>query len=351
VIQSQSCSVQFRRSRSQSRAFTLIELLVVIAIIAVLVGLLLPAVQSAREAARRTQCKNHLKQIGIALHSYQEANLVFPPSFCISNSSGGTWSIHARLLPFLEQGNLAANFDLNLGYGVPPNSTSNLTETKIPVYSCPSDTNLTVRASTSSPPGANHFPTTYAFNGGTWKLFTHAASLQQGGTPGDGAFAPNSKFRTADFRDGLSNTLGFSEVKAYTPHVGNGLEGTDAPPTSISGFTAGKLALTGHTEWVDGKIHETGFTTTFAPNAKTLVFGTGGASPNPVDGDFISCKEAGAACVGLPIYAAVTSRSYHNGVVTSLMMDGSVRSIADGINLATWRAISGRNDGLVPGEF
>lgn len=346
MIPSQFSSPRLHTPRSGSpRAFTLIELLVVIAVIAVLMGLLLPAVQSAREAARRTQCKNNLKQIGLAINSYEESNQVFPPSYCIGDNTGGTWSIHARILPFLEQSNLLAKLDLNIGYGVPPNSTANVTETKVPVYSCPSDTNLTVRMSTSTPPGANHFPSTYAFNGGTWKLFTHAATLAQGGVPGNGAFAPNSKFRPGDFRDGLTNTLCFSEVKAYTPNVGGtGTEGTDALPTSISSFT-GTLSPNGHTEWVDGKIHETGFTTTFPPNAKTLV-----GSP-PVEGDYISCKERGASCLGKPTYAAVSSRSYHSGVVNCVLMDGSVKSIADGINPLTWQILSGRNDGQVVGEY
>src|SRR5665213_2211007 len=94
-------SVENRRG-----GFTLIELLVVIAIIAILIALLLPAVQQAREAARRTQCKNNLKQIGLALHNYLSTNTVFPPGFCIGASSGGAWSAHARILPFLDQANL-----------------------------------------------------------------------------------------------------------------------------------------------------------------------------------------------------------------------------------------------------
>ena len=88
------------------RGFTLIELLVVIAIIAILVALLLPAVQQAREAARRAQCKNNLKQIGLALHNYQGALNVFPPSFCIGNGDGGKWSPMARILPYVDQANL-----------------------------------------------------------------------------------------------------------------------------------------------------------------------------------------------------------------------------------------------------
>jgi prepilin-type N-terminal cleavage/methylation domain-containing protein/prepilin-type processing-associated H-X9-DG protein len=328
------------------RGFTLIELLVVIAVIAVLVALLLPAVQNAREAARRTQCKNNLKQIGLALHNYLDSNRVFPPSFCIGNGTGGKWSPMARILPFLEQGNLYDIADLNINYSSGVNATSGVTEMLIPVNRCPSEVNAEIRVGT---PSFN--PPNYAFNAGTWKVFTHANPLTNGGTPGDGAFAPNSKFAPQSFRDGMSNTLCASEIKTYTPTVGNGLEGTDIPPADISGFTAGKFSATGHTEWVDGKVHETGFTTTFTPNARTIIGGVGAPAGGPIIGDFVSCREGGAACTGLPTYAAVTARSYHSGMVNILLMDGSVRSANDSINLATWRNLGARNDGNVIGDY
>ena len=88
-------------------------------------------------------------------------------------------------------------------------------------------------------------------------------TLASGGTPGDGAFAPNSRFSPRDFVDGMSNTLGYSEVKAYTPNTGNDAAATDASPSSLDSFTAGTFSANGHTEWVDGKIQETGFTTVF----------------------------------------------------------------------------------------
>ncbi|MFO1093882.1 MAG: DUF1559 domain-containing protein [Planctomycetaceae bacterium] len=338
------------RSQSARSGFTLIELLVVIAIIAILIALLLPAVQQAREAARRTQCRNHLKQIGLALHNYLDANSVFPPSFCIGGSTGGTWSIQARILPYMEQANAYNVVDLTIGYGVPPNSTIGVTQLQVPSYICPDELQGVVRVATT-PTGANHFPSTYAFNGGTWKLFTPGPTLASGGAPGDGAFAPNSRCSPRDFVDGMSNTLGFSEVKAYTPNVGNDAAATDVIPASLAGFTGGTFSATGHTEWVDGKIHETGFTTAFGPNAKTLI--SSSTNPTPVVGDYISCKERGTSstCAGQPTYAAVTARSYHVGIVQVLLMDGSCRSVSDNINLATWRSLSTRMGGEIVGEF
>ena len=109
-----------RNFRSAKAGFTLIELLVVIAIIAILIALLLPAVQQAREAARLTQCKNNMKQIGLALHNYLDVHSAFPPSFVSDistlNTPGGEWSVLARILPFIEAGNLYNNAQLEASY-------------------------------------------------------------------------------------------------------------------------------------------------------------------------------------------------------------------------------------------
>jgi len=338
----------FAVSIRRPRGFTLIELLVVIAIIAIIMALLLPAVQQAREAARRIQCRNNLKQIGLALHNYQSSLGVFPMSFCIGTGDGGKWSPQARLAPYLDQATAYAKMDFSIGYSVGVNLTSGITELRIPTFQCPSEVNAAIRVGTPS-----HCPPNYAFNAGPWRVFTHANPVTNGGIPGDGAFAPNSRFHPGDFLDGMSNTVAFSEVKTYTPNVGNGLEGTSSPPSSVSSYTAGKLSLTGHTEWVDGKIHEAGFTTTYPPNTKMMVNGTatGSATGGPFNGDFISCREGGTACAGLPTYAAVTARSYHTGIVNCVLMDGSTRTVSDNIDATLWRNLGTRAGGEVLGEF
>ena len=117
--------------------FTLIELLVVIAIISVLIALLLPAVQQAREAARRTQCLNHLKQIGLALHNYEDAHRLFPPGWVSSDTNGFSWM--ARILPQLDQGNLFQKIDFTqASHASPPNLS--VLQTPLNFFRCPTDT-------------------------------------------------------------------------------------------------------------------------------------------------------------------------------------------------------------------
>ncbi len=323
-------------------AFTLIELLVVIAIIAVLVALLLPAVQQAREAARRTQCRNHLKQIGIALHNYLDSHGAFPPSGCFPAASAGAykgWSAQARLLPFLEQVNLGARIDWREGYESQPEVTS----ARIPVYLCPDEVNDRAR-----PDGPlTHYPLNYAVNLGPWFVFDRRT-----GRIGRGAFAPNSRLRPRDYRDGLSNTLGVSEVKAWQAYLRNGGSPSGlgvAPPASpedVASYGGQFKADSGHTEWVDGVAHQTGLTVTFPPNT-VVPFDRGGEI---VDVDFTSCRESWAGCSS-PTYAVVTARSYHAGTVQGLLMDGSVRSFSDSIDLSVWRNLGTRDDGTPLGQF
>jgi len=320
------------------RGFTLVELLVVIAIIGILVALLLPAIQAAREAARRMSCSNNLKQIGVALHNYHDTWGVFPPGAIHPRGvTSKSWSIHARLLSFIEQENLQDLVDWSLPYDV----QGEVTRTRVATYMCPSDPGDRER-----PDGAiTHYPLSYGVNMGTWFLFN--PNNQSGG---NGLVYPNSRTAFRDVLDGTSTTLAFAEVKAWTPYLRDG--GT--PNTSsasmpaangISGLGGNFKPDSGHTEWVDGRVHQTGFTGTFTPN-RLVPHATGS---EVFDVDFNSSREG--KTTDQLTYGAVTSRSYHPGGVQVALVDGSARFVSGDIDIATWRALTTRRGGEVVEKY
>lgn len=321
------------------RAFTLIELLVVIAIIAVLIALLLPAVQQAREAARRTQCKNNLKQFGLALHNYLESFSTFPPACVLPlRQVSDSYSVHARLLPYVDQANLQSLINFTLSYVLQPQ----VPQTRIPMFLCPSD--LNDRSNTSS--GLTYYPSNYAANYGTWFAWNPNT-----GETGDGAFGVNSAIRAGDLADGLSNTLGIGEVKNYQGllHDSGNPNTPNAPPpltpADVISYGGTFDANFAHAQWVSGKMVQTGMTTTFTPN--TPAYFTNGSSL--VDVDFVSSR-LGASATNLS-YGAVTSRSYHTAMVHLLLMDGSVRAAASSIDKTVWRALGTRANSEAIGEY
>jgi prepilin-type N-terminal cleavage/methylation domain-containing protein/prepilin-type processing-associated H-X9-DG protein len=320
------------------RGFTLVELLVVIAIIGVLVALLLPAVQAAREAARRSSCKNNLKQLGLAALNHESAKGHLPPSALVdltvtSTPNNGSWGVHGRLLPYMEQQSLRQLVNLEVAW----DNQMAISGVKIEPFQCPSDD----KAQEIRDPGGGKallYPTTYGFNLGTWFVFDPAT--REGG---DGVFFPNSNMPLANITDGTSNTLLAAEVKAWTPYSRNGgLSSTAIPNTAdeASPFVnAGPDKKdTGHTEWPDGRVHHTGFTATMTPNTFVPYTFNG----QLVDGDYNSWQEGKDGSGGQPTYAVITSRSHHSGQVQVAMVDGSVQTINDNIELAVWRAMATR---------
>jgi prepilin-type N-terminal cleavage/methylation domain-containing protein len=329
------------------RAVTLIELLVVVAIIGILAALLLPAIQAAREAGRRVSCQNNLRQMAIAVHNYQSARGVFPPSALFAPgaaiaTNNQSWSIHGRILPYLEEESAFARVDLNVAWDAQLNS--GVPTTRIATYLCPSEANDIVRVDGSGRPLI--YPHTYGFNFGTWKVWDPVTD-----TGGDGSFFVNSRLRAAHFTDGLSHTLCVAEVKAFTPYFRNTSDPGAIPPgqsAAVTGFAGGaqfKLGPqtndnTGHTEWCDGRVHHSGFTTVFAPNTIVPYVHSDGRT---YDVDFNSRQEGTSATQ--TTYAAITSRSYHAHGVNIAVMDGSVHFVREEISPVVWRAGGTRGGG------
>jgi len=325
--------------RIVARGFTLVELLVVIAIIGVLIGLLLPAVQAAREAARRLQCSNNLKQVGLAMQIHIDTKKSLPANGnYVWNGSGVTtknaWSAMSRILPYIEQENLFRGIDFAVSY----NAQTGISSRRVSTFMCPSEIN-DKGYGTDPTHGNKHWPINYAVNCGTWAVLTKKANGMQNG---DGAFGPSRQYRPADIVDGLSNTLAVAEVKAFTNRVGGASNSATfspelAPPTSIASLPLGTMSTTAftHVEWVDGKVHETGFTTTFTPNTKVTHL-VGGVT---YDVDVVLATESNMG----DTYAAVTSRSFHVGGVNALLMDGSVQFVSDSVAKEIWQAYGTRN--------
>lgn len=320
---------------------SLVELLVVMGIIGLIAGLLLPAIMSARESTRRSTCLHHLHQLGLALQNYEVANKRYPPSFVWTHVT--SWSIHGRLLPFLEQGGAASKVRLDLRWHDPINLASGIQTLRVDSFTCPSDPNS--ETIYDGGPGEGFVrPVNYGFNVGTWFVYDPRTQRM-----GSGCFHPNSFFSASAITDGLSNTLCAAEVKSFQSCILNTATPSGSIPTGVAWINALTGAARfelgaslndngGHVEWVDGPVHETGFTTTFAPNQKVPYVHSDGVT---YDIDFSSRYEGTSRL--LPTYAAVTSRSFHVGMVNVVNMDGSVHAVGNSIDLDVWRAMSTRD--------
>ncbi|MDH3717915.1 MAG: DUF1559 domain-containing protein [Planctomycetota bacterium] len=314
---------------NKKTAFTLVELLVVVAIIGLLVSLLLPALQSVRSAARGSICRSNLKQLCLAALNYEGAKRRLPPS----RYGDGGWSAQAVLTPFIEQGHVYSAIDFSVSYKDPSSvlNGEKISGIRIPIYMCPEEPNAQTRMTSDGP----FIPISYGINMGTWFVWDPVQK-----TGGDGVFYPEKGVRLKECSDGLSRTMLASEVKTYNPYYRNASQANlpmPADPAPVCGYGGQFKTNSGHTEWVDGRAHQTGFTTTFTPNTEVLCNGG-------YDVDFNNWQE-GKAPNTATTYAAVTARSHHPGVVHAVLLDSSVHPIRDEIDLAVWQALSTRNAG------
>jgi prepilin-type N-terminal cleavage/methylation domain-containing protein/prepilin-type processing-associated H-X9-DG protein len=340
------------RAAHARTAFTLVELLVVIAVIGILVGLLLPAVQSAREAARRMQCQNNLKQIGLAIMNYESANRRLPMGWNgMHDPMQGTtyrWSFLAAILPYLEQGNL--HDDLNLsrtlyppGGGQPPRPEHvPMISTIISTYLCPSDHGNPV----TGPSGVmDSAPTNYSscFGSGMNNV-QDPSDVGHFDQAANGMFSSGAWRRLADCLDGLSNTALVSEsllgpggpdaandsrpdprthMALVVPFALVSATNCDQPvPGGVNRFVASRGRL-----WAGQSFENSAYNHFFPPNTERY------------------------DCFFWVNRGLKAARSRHPGGVQVLFGDGSVHFVSNTVELAIWRAIGTRDQGEVVAQF
>ena len=313
--------------------FTLIELLVVIAIIAILIGLLLPAVQKVREAAARAKCSNNLKQIGLAAHNYHDSFGYLPRAY--EAATGLSW--HVYILPYIEQGNLYKQFDLtNASFSHTINGRNNPNGlVKIPTYLCPSsplneqafgapnNTNGTsdlIPAGTGAPAAIAHY---YGVNGPrgtnptTGALYPVGTALHETVPAAtSGMFQRDGSITLISITDGTSNTIMVAEMSWVSATFG-----------------------TRYRTWVRGGEEYAGVVT-----GKPAFVVSGRNLQNPINAIFKTNLIAP--------YNDMPFGSMHTGGMNSGMGDGSIRFIRDSIDMATYRALGSRNGGeVIAGDF
>jgi len=300
---------------SRRRAFTLIELLVVIAIIAILIGLLLPAVQKVREAAARMKCANNLKQWGLAMHGYHDSQGKLPLG--ATNSPRQTWVMY--LWPYIEQDNLARQINLSTQqFYLPPatngGTLTGMTGAKVPLYYCPTDNGSDLDSS-----GAYYQRRrgNYVVNRGLVKHDTAPTDTTRGPfwNIGGARGTPNQT-RFTDIRDGTSNTLMMSEYLRTASHNDDDWRGD--------------------VQNDDGVHHFMVFTTPNSSAADVVNWAIQNGDP------LMPVNTSGSQYN--------TARSRHAGGVNVVFCDGSVQFISNSVSLTTWQALGTMSGKDQPGN-
>ncbi|RCS49372.1 DUF1559 domain-containing protein [Bremerella cremea] len=322
----------------RARGFTLVELLVVIAIIGVLISLLLPAVQQAREAARRMQCSNNLKQIGLALHNYHDTYRCFPAAFYrsdnpkLSSRYGPGWGWGTMILPQLEQNSRFDNLPVSTANASDAASILQYSQPFIPAFRCPSapggNLNESLPSSSSYPAhgistykavfGTRNMQSTYSDDGD--------CTFVAGSCPGNyenGFFGPNSKVKLRDITDGTTNTCMIGE----TPYGITGRKRDD------------KLVDYRASVWIG--LTNNGSSSAGSPSVYHMMSTLRGVQANGYKSQLYLIN-------GVSIYAF---GSHHPGGAMFAMGDASVRFITETTEHSIVNNLGQRNDGNVLGEF
>ncbi len=312
-----------KRTAKRASGFTLIELLVVIAIIAILIGLLLPAVQKIREAANRMKCSNNLKQLALACHNYNDTIGTLPPASVFvtgnwtdENNIGPSWIV--LVLPYIEQDNLYKSQSAsiqNMLTGVNDQSWRNLRGTRINSLICPSDPFSTTLGNRA---GGGWARGTYAANMGAGDP-TNTNTYNIGGVnvSNQGPMRPNSASTVATIPDGSSNTVMLNHIRC-------GPSDTDMRGTWAFGVPGG--ATTANSAWGD----------CYNPNDR-----------NSNADDLAGCTDRPDIAMGCwnGGYGQAQARSAHTGVVLAAMGDGSVRTIKNSTTTVVWFFLLSQADG------